>query len=110
MQLKFGKKPEKNDDYSQIKKEVIREYLRQLRHSYNLALVITAASTLMTLLGVGLLYGNKVSQATFTAFGGFLATDSRITISEHSYLYLNNSKSVVSLSRANRFSLHTYLP
>ena len=74
MQFKFFNKPEKNDDYSEIQEEVIREFLRQVKHSYNLALSVTAASALMTLGGVGLLYIDKVSEATITTSGGVLAT------------------------------------
>ncbi len=44
------------------------------RKSYNLAFGVTAASALMTLFGVGLLYFNEVSEATLTASGGVLTT------------------------------------
>ncbi|MDJ0676752.1 MAG: hypothetical protein QNJ36_15465 [Calothrix sp. MO_167.B42] len=84
MQFKFFNKPEKNDDHSGIKEEVIREHLRQVRHSYNLALFVSAASALMTLFGVGLLYMNKVSEATLTTSGGFLATISSVQFTRHS--------------------------
>ncbi len=47
--------PNSNDDSSNIKEEILRELLRQVRQSYNLALTVTAASALMTLSGVGLL-------------------------------------------------------
>lgn len=74
MQFQFFRKPQANDKYSDLKEEVIRELLRQVRHSYNLALGITTASALMTLCGVGLLYLDKVSQASVTTGGGALAT------------------------------------
>jgi hypothetical protein len=63
-----------NDDSSNIKEEILRELLRQVRRSYNLALTVTAASALMTLSGVGLLYFNKVPEASLTTAGGVLAT------------------------------------
>ncbi|MBC1225389.1 hypothetical protein GNF10_35530 [Nostoc sp. UCD121] len=74
MQLKFFKKPQIDEKYSDIKEEIIRELLRQVRHSYNLAFGITTASALMTLLGVGLLYLDKISEASITTGGAALAT------------------------------------
>jgi hypothetical protein len=66
--------PNSNDDSSTIKEEILRELLRQVRQSYNLALTVTAASALMTLSGVGLLYFNKVPEASITTAGGVLAS------------------------------------
>ena len=66
--------PNSNDDSSTIKEEILRELLRQVRQSYNLALTVTAASALMTLSGVGLLYFNKVPEASLTTAGGVLAS------------------------------------
>ncbi len=66
--------PNSNDDSSNIKEEILRELLRQFRQSYNLALTVTAASALMTLSGVGLLYFNKVPEASLTTAGGVLAS------------------------------------
>ena len=63
-----------NDDSSNIKEEILRELLRQVRQSYNLALAVTTASALMTLSGVGLLYFNKVPEASLTTAGGVLAS------------------------------------
>jgi hypothetical protein len=66
--------PNSNDDYSNIKEEIMRELLRQVRQSYNLALAVTTASALMTLSGVGLLYFNKLPEASLTTAGGVLAS------------------------------------
>lgn len=66
--------PNSNDDSSNIKQEILRELLRQVRQSYNLALTVTTASALMTLSGVGLLYFNKVPEASLTTAGGVLAS------------------------------------
>ncbi|MCP2731526.1 TRADD-N-associated membrane domain-containing protein [Limnofasciculus baicalensis] len=60
------------EDYSEIKKEMLRESLRQVRQSYNLALVITGISASIALAGVGLLYFDKVSAATLTTSTGLL--------------------------------------
>ena len=84
MTFKFFQKPENNDEYSEIKEEVIREFLRQVKHSYNLALGVTAASALITLGGVGLLYMDKVSEATLTSSGEVLATITSIQFAKQS--------------------------
>jgi hypothetical protein len=63
-----------NDDSSNIREEILRELLRQVRQSYNLALAVTTASALMTLSGVGLLYFNRVPEASLTTAGGILAS------------------------------------
>jgi hypothetical protein len=72
--LKSDNQPNSNEANSNIKEEILRELLRQVRQSYNLALTITTASTLMTLSGVGLLYFNKVPEASLTTAGGVLAS------------------------------------
>ncbi len=84
MQFRFFNKPQINGDYSDIKEEIIREFLRQVRYSYNLALGVTAASALMTLFGVGLLYINKLSEATLTTSGGVLATITSVQFAKQS--------------------------
>jgi hypothetical protein len=71
-----------NDDSSNIKEEILRELLRQVRQSYNLALAVTTASALMTLSGVGLLYLNKVPEASLTTAGGVLASLHSMPVSE----------------------------
>ena len=63
-----------NDDSSNIKEEILRELLRKVRQSYNLARAVTTASARMTLSGVGLLYLNKVPEASLTTAGGVLAS------------------------------------
>jgi hypothetical protein len=74
MLFKFFAKPQNTNDYSQIKEEILRELLRQTRKSYNLALGITVASTLMTLFGVGLFYFKRISEASLTTSSGALTT------------------------------------
>ena len=72
--LKSDIQPNYNEANSNIKEEILRELLRQVRQSYNLALAVTTASALMTLSGVGLLYLNKVPEASLTTAGGVLAS------------------------------------
>ena len=49
-----------------------------------MALGVTGASALITLLGVGLLYTNRVSEATLTASGGVLATITSVQFAKQS--------------------------
>ena len=81
---KFFKKLENSNNYSDIKEDIVREFLRQVRHSYNLSLGVTAASALITLSGVGLLYINKISEATLTGSGGVLATITSVQFAKQS--------------------------
>ena len=63
-----------DEDYSEIKKEMLRESLRQVRQSYNLALCVTAASAMVTFGSIALLFCEKISEATLTASGGVLTS------------------------------------
>ncbi|MEH2212453.1 TRADD-N-associated membrane domain-containing protein [Nostoc sp.] len=65
-----------------IKGEFMHELLRQAKLTFNLALSVTAASAMMTLGGVGLLYFNKVSEASLTAGGGALATITSVQLAK----------------------------
>lgn len=55
---------------------IAQERLRQARYSFNLALVATALSACISLIGAGLLLSGKVPEGTFTAVGG-MATSVR---------------------------------
>jgi hypothetical protein len=70
----FDNQPNSSNDSSNIKEAILWELLRQVRQSYNLALTVTAASALMTLSGVGLVYINKLPEASLTTAGGVLAS------------------------------------
>ncbi len=61
-------------EHNSIQEEILRELLRQVHHSYNLALTVTASSALVTLLGVGLLYLDKIPAASITTAGGAIAS------------------------------------
>ena len=84
MAFSFYKKQQTNNDYRNLKEEIIRESIRQAKYSYNLALGVTAASALMTLSGVGLLYIDKVSEASLTASGGVLGTITSVQFAKDS--------------------------
>lgn len=49
---------------------IIQERLRQARYSFNVALVMTAASTIFTLVGVGLVFTGNVSVGLLIGLGG----------------------------------------
>ena len=71
-----------NDNNQNLKVECMQELLRQAKLTFNLALSVTAASAMMTLGGVGLLYFNKVSEASLTAGGGALATITSVQLAK----------------------------
>ncbi|KAM3112756.1 TRADD-N-associated membrane domain-containing protein [Phormidesmis sp. 146-33] len=67
-----------------IEKEILRELLRQVHHSYNLAISVTAGSALITLLGIGLLYLGKIPAASITTAGGAIASLGSIQFAKES--------------------------
>ncbi|BAY76414.1 hypothetical protein NIES25_28630 [Nostoc linckia NIES-25] len=71
-----------NPNYQNLKAEIMQELLRQAKLTFNLALSVTAASAMMTLGGVGLLYFNKVSEASLTTGGGALATITSVQLAK----------------------------
>ena len=74
MKLNLSGNSHPDEDYSEIKKEMLRESLRQVRQSYNLALFVTAASAMVIFGGFALLFCEKISEATLTASGGLLTS------------------------------------
>ncbi|MFN6436060.1 MAG: TRADD-N-associated membrane domain-containing protein [Nostoc sp. DedSLP01] len=73
---------QRNHNSNNMKQELMQELLRQAKLTFNLALSVTAASAMMTLGGVGLLYFNKVSEASLTAGGGALATITSVQLAK----------------------------
>lgn len=82
MTVNFRKKTQTNHNNNDMKQELIQELLRQAKLTFNLALSVTAASAMMTLGGVGLLYFNKVSEASLTSGGGVLATITSVQLAK----------------------------
>jgi hypothetical protein len=82
--LKSDNQPNSNEANSNIKEEIMRELLRQVRQSYNLALAVTAACALMILSGVGLVYINKLPEASLTTAGGVLASLHSVQLAKES--------------------------
>lgn len=60
--------------YTSIEVSIAQERLRQARYSFNLALVATALSACISLVGAGLLLSGKVPEGTVTAAGGMAAS------------------------------------
>lgn len=58
----------------ETKQKIIDELIRQAQLTCNLAVGVTAASAMMTLLGVGLLYLDKIPEASLTAGAGIMAS------------------------------------
>ncbi|WP_414584707.1 TRADD-N-associated membrane domain-containing protein [Scytonema sp. PCC 10023] len=73
-----NEQPNSNQAENKIEQKIIEELLRQARLTFNLALGVTAASAMMTLSGVALLYLNKVPEASLTAGAGILASISSV--------------------------------
>ncbi|MBD2518453.1 hypothetical protein H6G93_26480 [Nostoc sp. FACHB-973] len=82
MTVNSSKTRQTNHNSNDMKKEFMQELLRQAKLTFNLALSVTAASAMMTLSGVGLLYFNKVSEASLTAGGGALATITSVQLAK----------------------------
>jgi len=70
----FKKPTQPLNEYEALEEEYIKELLRQAKLTFNLAFGVTAASAIITLCGVGLLYLNKVPAASLTTVSGVLAT------------------------------------
>ncbi|HLO83990.1 MAG TPA: hypothetical protein VK203_03100 [Nostocaceae cyanobacterium] len=61
-------------DEKEMKRKINEEFLRQVKLTFNLALGVSAASAMMTLFGVGMLYFNKVQEGGVTTGTGILAS------------------------------------
>ncbi|MUG92754.1 hypothetical protein F7734_09950 [Scytonema sp. UIC 10036] len=57
-----------------LNQEITKERLRQARQSFNLALVATAMSTLIGLVGASLLLTEKANEGAVTAASGMVAS------------------------------------
>jgi hypothetical protein len=65
----------RNSNYhSEIELSIAQERLRQAGYSFNLALVATALSAFIGIIGAGLLLSGKVPEGTVTAAGGMAAS------------------------------------
>jgi hypothetical protein len=66
-----SKKP---NPQSMLELSITQEPLRQARYSFNLALVTTAISTFISLVGAGILLTEKTNEGAVTAASGMLAS------------------------------------
>jgi hypothetical protein len=60
--------------YSAVELSIAQERLRQARWSFNLALAMTAAFAVISLVGVGLLLSGKTTEGSVAAAGGFASS------------------------------------
>ena len=80
--MKFFGKEQPESQYSLLQEALIKELLRQTRLTFNLALTVSAISSTITLSGVGLLYFNKITEASLTTGVGVLATTSSLQLAK----------------------------
>lgn len=64
----------KHTNNLEIELNIVKERLRQARYSFNLALVASALSTCISLIGGGLMLLGQVPEGTVTAAGGMAAS------------------------------------
>ncbi|MEH1780263.1 MAG: hypothetical protein V7L26_14295 [Nostoc sp.] len=62
------------NSYSKLELSIAQERLRQARYSFNLALIATALSACISLIGAGLLLTGRVTEGSITATGGMAAS------------------------------------
>ncbi|MGC1249118.1 MAG: hypothetical protein WA865_23115 [Spirulinaceae cyanobacterium] len=94
--MKFFGQGQPKAQYSFLQKALIEELLRQTRLTFNLALVVSAIASVITLSGVGLLYFNKITAASLTTGVGTLATISSIQFAKQTKADL---KEITSLTK-----------
>ncbi|MEA5581650.1 hypothetical protein VB620_09895 [Nodularia harveyana UHCC-0300] len=73
-QSKQNSKNNEQEVMEEMKQKIIAEFIRQTQLTFNLALAVTTASAIITLLGVGLLYLDKIPEASLTAGGGIIVS------------------------------------
>lgn len=62
------------NSYSAIESSIAAERLRQARYSFNVALIASTVSFLVSLLGAGLLVSNKASEGTIISAAGLVSS------------------------------------
>lgn len=66
--------PQQQEVKKQMQEKIVAEFIRQTQLTFNLALGVSTASAIITLLGVGLFYLDKIPEASLTAGGGIMAS------------------------------------
>jgi hypothetical protein len=66
--------PQFPDDKDSMERAIILERIRQAHHSFNLALAATTTSFLISIVGAGLLFANKVPEGGAATAGGLLSS------------------------------------
>ena len=70
----FVSRSSQPNPHSEMELNIAHERLRQARLSFNLALVNTAVSACIGLIGAGLLLSGKLTEGTVTAAGGLASS------------------------------------
>jgi hypothetical protein len=66
--------PQLPEDKNSMEKSIVRERIRQARHSFNLALAATTTSFIVSIIGAGLLFANQVPEGGAVTAGGLLSS------------------------------------
>jgi hypothetical protein len=74
MNFQVATKSMNNSQLPGDKDSIVRERIRQAHHSFNLALAATTASFLISIVGAGLLFANKVPEGGTATAGGLLSS------------------------------------
>ncbi|MEG4487452.1 TRADD-N-associated membrane domain-containing protein [Microcoleus sp. D2_18a_B4] len=74
MKSNLSSKSHPDQDYSDIAEEILEEWLRQARQSYNVALTVIGTSAILAFVGVGLVYVNQVREGAITTAAGGVTT------------------------------------
>lgn len=67
-------KPQLPNDKDLMEKWILHESIRQACHSFNLALALTTTSFLISIVGAGLLFGNKIPEGGAATAGSLLSS------------------------------------
>ena len=81
---KPGQKNRSQQVIKEMKEKIVAEFIRQTQLTFNLALGVTTASAILTLSGVGLLYLDKIPEASLTAGGGIVASIGSVQFAKES--------------------------
>jgi len=74
MKLNLSGNSHPDEDSSDITEEILEEWLRQVRQTYNLALTVIGTSAILAFVGVGLVYVNQVREGAITTAAGGVTT------------------------------------
>jgi len=89
-----------DEDYSDITEEILEEWLRQVRQSYNVAVTVIGTSAILAFVGVGLVYANKVQEGAITTVAGGVITVAATTFANQKKKELQQMMELVERQKA----------